>query len=267
MNNFAPPSRWVPSATTGSHVEMLSAQSWRLTIPPGEAGRYRLAQLDDYKNLPRRRFPWQPPLSLALKCRASAHPIPGTWGFGLWNDPFSLALLKGAEASRLPVMPNAIWFFFASPPNYLSLRDDLPAQGCLAATFRSPTWPAALLALGTPALPLLAFPPLVRLLRRWGRRIVLQDAAALEMDPTGWHACSLEWNANEARFLVDGGPILHTTVAPRGPLGLVIWVDNQYMSASPDGQLRFGTLPGPQPAWIEIKDLQITALDNHSTSV
>jgi hypothetical protein len=59
-----------------------------------------------------------------------------------------MAILKGTEMLRLPALPNTAWFFFASPPNYLSLRDDLPAQGALAAVFRSPRLPASLLVLG-----------------------------------------------------------------------------------------------------------------------
>jgi len=79
-----------------------------------------------------RTFPCQPPYSLELSCRASALAIPGTWGFGLWNDPFNMAVLSRAELLRLPALPNAAWFFYAAPPSYLSLRDDLPAQGWLA---------------------------------------------------------------------------------------------------------------------------------------
>src|SRR5512135_1952178 len=91
---------------------------WRLTIPPGSSQHYRLAQLDDYDALPRRAFSWEPPLSFALQARASARVIPGTWGFGLWNDPFGMGLLGGTNVLGLPALPNTAWFFFASPQNY-----------------------------------------------------------------------------------------------------------------------------------------------------
>jgi hypothetical protein len=168
-----------------------------------------------------------------------------------------MAILRGAEMLRLPALPNAAWFFFASPPNYLSLRDDQPAQGSLGAVFSSPRWPGALLALGAPVLPFLFFPPAARLLRRQGRRIVQQDTAALWQDVTAWHAYSLEWAASKVRLRVDDQVLLDTSVAPQGPLGLVLWVDNQYAALTPSGRVGFGTLENPEPAWIEIQDLDV----------
>jgi hypothetical protein len=230
---------------------------WRLSIPEGAEGAYRLAQLDDYSPLPRGAFRWQAPLSISLRARASSASIPGTWGFGLWNDPFSMGILGGGGKARLPALPNTAWFFFAAPPNYLSLRDDLPAQGWLAATFRSPRWPLPLLVLGLPALPLLLLPPAARLLRRLASGIIRQDAAALACDPSEWHLYSLEWVESEARFRVDGDEVLRTGMAPMGRLGLVLWVDNQYMSIAADGRMGYGTLANPEEAWVEIGDLEI----------
>jgi hypothetical protein len=225
-------------------------------VPAGPAGRYHLAQLDDYTDLPRRSFPRHAPFNLSLRVRASQAAMPGTWGFGLWNDPFILSLGFGG-GRRMPALPNAAWFFFASAPNYLSLRDDLPAQGGLAATFRSPRWPAAILALGALALPLLAFPPVARVIRKVSRRMVKQDAVALPSDPTQWHDYRLEWSQNGVTFWVDGNAVLETGVAPLGPLGLVMWVDNQYAAWPPTGRLSFGTLANDQAAWIEIEEVAI----------
>lgn len=227
-----------------------------MEIPAGPSSHYRLAQLDDYPGLPRRAFPWKPPSTLSLRARASEESIPGTWGLGLWNDPFSLSLGFGG-GRRFPTLPNAAWFFFASPPNYLSLRDDLPAQGALAATFQSQPPLAALAALSAPALPLLALPPVSRAIRRLGRRMVRQDAARLAINPVEWHTYRLEWSWGHVSFCVDGSPVLETQVAPFGPLGLVIWVDNQYAAWPTTGRLSFGTLANPHPAWIEIEKLTI----------
>ena len=239
-----------PRQTSGSQVMPLPSGGWRLEIPPGVAGHYRLAQLDDYHGLPRRAFAWHPPLALSIDCRASAEIIPGTWGFGLWNDPFGLSLGFGG-AQRLPTLPNAAWFFFASPPNYLSLRDDLPAQGGLSAVFQSKPWGTALFAVGAPLLPLFALPPVARLFRRLGRQIVRQDAAKLLIDPSDWHSYHLEWGMRGVIFRTDGRTVLETPLAPTGPLGLVIWVDNQYAAWPPSGRLSFGTLADSRAAWIE----------------
>jgi hypothetical protein len=245
-----------PRMTPGSQVTTLASGGWRLEIPAGTAGHYRLAQLDDYFELPRRALLWRPPISLSLRARASQKTIPGTWGFGLWNDPFTLSLGFGG-ARRIPALPNAAWFFFASPPNYLSLRDDLPAQGGLAAVFQSLHFPAAFMALGTVGLPLLALPPAGRLFRRMGRRVVYQDATGLPVDPIEWHMYQFNWDLDLVTFRLDGHVVLETHVTPVGPLGLVIWVDNQYAAWPPSGRLSIGTLANNQPAWIEIEELTI----------
>jgi hypothetical protein len=247
-----------PNLTDGSLVQVTGAGSWRLEIPSGPKNRYRLAQVDDYEGLPRRFFRWRPPLKLSLQARASSETIPGTWGFGLWNNPFGMAILKGTEMLRMPALPNTAWFFFASPPNYLSLREDLPAQGALAAVFRSPRLPAPFLVFGAPALPLLLWRPAVRRLRKLMRQIVLQDSVELASPVLEWHTYELSWQTNEVIFRVDGATVLSSHLAPHGPLGLVIWVDNQYAALPPDGKVMFGTLENPLPAWIEIRDLRIS---------
>jgi len=246
----------------GSQVMPAGQGVWRLEVPAGTGGKYRLAQLDDYTGTPRRRFPWRPPVILSLRARASAEALPGTWGFGLWNDPFSLSLGFGGGTRHFPTLPNTAWFFYASPPNYLSLRDDLPAQGFLAATFRSEPLPAPILAALSPGVAFFALPPAARLLRRLARRFIRQDAVLVGDRATSrladWHAYQFGWNQDNVIFSVDGETMLETSVSPRGPLALVLWIDNQYAALPPTGRLSFGALPSPQPAWIEIGDLSLT---------
>jgi hypothetical protein len=243
--------------TSGAQVNAPATGSWRLEIPAGPAKRYRLAQVDDTQQLHRADFYWRPPLRLSLQARVSAADLPGTWGFGLWNDPFSLSMGLGGAAQRFPALPNAAWFFFASPPNYLSFRDDLPAQGFLAATFQAPSLPPVLLALAAPGLGLAAIPGGAQLVRRALRRLVKQSAALVPGEVTAWHDYTLDWQPEGVTFGVDGQVIQATPVAPCGPLGLVIWIDNQYAALPPTGGLRFGTLANPQPAWLEIEGLEI----------
>ena len=236
-----------PRRSPGAAVQADGA-GWTLSIPGGPAGRYRLAQLDDYTRLARRRFVWQPPVSLRLRARASAADLPGTWGFGLWNDPFGLSLGLGGTAARLPALPQAAWFFHASPPNQLTFHDDQPADGFLAATFRSLTLPPLLLAAGLPGL------LLPRLARRAAAGLVAQGSVRLDLDVTAWHAYRLDWNTGQVVFMIDGEKVLETAVAPRAALGLVLWIDNQYAAFPPDGRLAFGTLAGP-PARLELADI------------
>jgi hypothetical protein len=191
--------------------------------------------------------------------------LPGTWGFGFWNEPFG-ATLPGMNSQRLPTLPNTAWYFFASPPNWLSLRDDLPANGFLAATFYSPVISPLLLALGLPSLALLPFPAGRRTLRKLARRAVKQATSLLAVAAQDWHHYRLEWRQESTRFLVDGELILDTPISPHSRLGCVIWIDNQYAAFTPEGHLSSGTLPNPDPAWIEIRGLAGSAsLDKPST--
>lgn len=213
---------------------------------------YRGAQLDDHFGLARSHFPWHPPFTLDLRARVSTPDWPGTWGFGVWNDPFSASLGLGGMHNRLPTFPDAAWFFFASPPNYLSFRDDLPAQGFLAATFRSSRLPTPLFALGAPALPLLAWRPFARLARRLASRFIRQDSACLDTDPTLWHTYTVDWRSHLVRFFIDQQQVFETPVSPHGPLGLVLWIDNQFAAFTPQGSLSLGTLSTPQTGWLEL---------------
>jgi hypothetical protein len=216
-----------------------------------------VAQLDDFSGLARGDFPWQPPLRLVLGARASNQAIPGTWGFGFWNDPYGNTIVKGSQL-RLPVLPNAAWFFFASPENYLSLRDDLPAFGQLAATFRSVQILPGKLALSVPLLTLIWLPPVARWLRRLAGQYVHQDTVGFDHDPRDWHEYEIEWGAEVVRFKLDGELLLQTEMVPNSPQGLVIWIDNQYASLPPDGRLGYGTLENEQSAWIEVEELRMT---------
>lgn len=246
-----------PQLTNGSRISEIEPGVWRLGIPQGDHASYRLAQLDDYCQIPRKDFAWKAGVRLRLQARASSDPIPGTWGFGFWNDPFSMSLLSGVGALRLPALPNAAWFFFASPPNYLSLDDNLPAFGSLAATFRSyPLWPP-LLFLGAPLLPFALAPPLMRVLRRLGQGIIHQDAVGLSLDATIWHTYQLDWEPHSVNFSVDGESVFHTTIVPYGPLGLVLWIDNQYAAIPPTGKPAYGRLPTPPDTWIELNEFSL----------
>ncbi len=248
-----------PNCTPGATIMPLAGGHWRLSIPVGRQHTYRLAQLDDYACLPRKKFPWQAPLSIQLEARVSSPNIPGTWGFGLWNDPFSLSLGVGGGVRRFPALPNTAWFFFASAENYLSFRDDQPAQGFLAQVFRAALQPPApLLGLAALGFPLMLFTGLARRLRPVFRKMILENGDQLPESSTNWRHYQLEWTRNTVRFMVDG-EIWEAAISPKGPLGFVIWIDNQFAAFRPDGKLAYGTLASPESAWLEVRSLRVTA--------
>jgi len=246
-----------PRVTPRANVTPTSA-GWRLEIPAGAADAYRLAQLDNY----RRRFPLDAPATLSLRCRVSGLLLPGTWGFGFWNDPFAVSFGLQGSARRLPALPNAAWFFHASTENHLSLRPaveaaehGIPGSGFMAQVFSSPRIPSLLLAPGLLALPFMFSKTFAKRARALAGKIVHEDGKGLGVDVTQWHEYRLRWEVDRVEFTLDGEKILETATSPQGPLGLVVWIDNQFASFPPDGKIKAGVQENPAPAWMEIEDV------------
>lgn len=234
----------------GGRVER--GEGWRLSLPVTTAV-YANAQLDDYggKN-GRSAYPWHPGLTLTLQARFShpAHELVGTAGFGFWNAPF------GDSSQRWPALPQAVWFFFGSPPTDLPLAAQGAGRGWFAATLdaaRPRAWGLAPLA---PAVVLLnRLPSVRRRLWPWVQQRLGISYAPLTTALTEWHHYSLVWLHEGCTFAVDGKIVAQTSHAPRGPLGFVCWLDNQFLLVTPNGRLRWGVLPTKQPQWLECKDI------------
>jgi hypothetical protein len=215
---------------------------------------YTDAQIDDYQGLPRRRFLWRPPLRLTASARFS-HPagqLQGTAGFGFWNDPF---LMTGARA---PTLPRALWFFYASPPSDMKLDPRTPGHGWRAATIDALRPVALLLApLALPVVLLMNLRPLYRALWPPIQRALNVQEVTVEAEMTEWHTYVIEWSVEQTRFWVDDEPMLENGPLVRGPLGFVMWLDNQYMVATPWGRLGWGLLDTPGRQWMEVDSLTI----------
>jgi hypothetical protein len=74
---------------------------------------------------------------------------------------------------------------------------------------------------------------------------------------TDWHRYELCWQATGSTFLVDGQTVFRTPHAPRGPLGFVTWLDNQYMVVGINGRLRWGTIATTETQWLELAEWHI----------
>jgi hypothetical protein len=238
---------------------------------------YSDAQLDDYSGLPRRRYPHRPPLRLSLKARFShdlkhnhrdtkdtekinaqwsSHlrgALIGTAGFGFWNNPF------GAQ-SNIPTLPQAIWFFFASPPSNMALALDVPGWGLKAACIDAgrasalacaPLAPSVMLACRSRRLYRALWPRIQRALA------ISESLLPAGFQMTEWHMYALEWRRDGARWQVDGQTLLETDRAPRGPLGFVAWIDNQYAIVTPWGKVGAGLLDILDEQWLEIDEVEV----------
>lgn len=239
---------------TGGGGLARTEEGLRFLQPPNAGWHYANAQFDDYQGRARAAFPWRPPLRLTVRARFShvAGELAGTAGFGFWNDPF---LMTGLRA---PALPQALWFFYASPPSDLALAVDVPGQGWKAASLDAGhACGAGALPLAALAAPAMRRPRLHRRLWPFFARTWRIGEAMLPVAMTAWHTYELDWGSSSARFLVDGHCVLAHTPAPPGPLGLVVWLDNQYMVVRPSGQLGFGLVPRPALQWMEVAELQI----------
>lgn len=241
----------------GGRVVSSGDQEWQLEIPETHEGRYTLAQMDDYMHLPRGQFPHQPPITLELEARLSGAVLSGTWGFGFWNDPFSFGFSPGGISRVLPVLPNAAWFFYGSDQNYLSLTENQPATGFHAKVFRSPRLPAIFSIMALPVLPFFLWPAAGKGIRKIARKLVKENGQSLPVRVTSWHTYSLVWGIDEVRFEIDHQEFFSTPLYPNGKLGLVIWIDNQYLQFGSDGKLRFGYCPTVSNQWLSIRNLKL----------
>lgn len=225
---------------------------------------YSNAQIDDYQTLKRRDFLWQPPLLMRITARFS-HPaatqgtlpsLSGTAGFGFWNDPFMMT------GMRMPTLPRALWFFYCSSDSDIQLAHNVPGWGwkaavidCLRPFFLAllPTAPVGVLLMRS------------RLLREYlwpiAQRSMHVQEQLLTQPMNEWHQYELVWCRDRVRFLIDSEPVFETDVAPRGPLGLVIWLDNQSMIVSPTGQIRSGLVSSDSVEVMEVRRLSVGQLD------
>ncbi len=236
----------------------------RLSFEAATEDRYTDAQIDDYTTPKGIHFSWRPPLRMDVRARASnpaAHPngtggrfaLVGTAGFGFWNLPFS-------PAGKVFHLPEAVWFFYASPPSQMQLVPGSPGWGWKAQVVHAQRLGA--LAAGLPTLASVALARATgnqKPAARWVQRLSGTQESILDTDLTTWHDYRLEWRREAARFWVDGALALTAPNPPRGPLGFVAWLDNQYAIATPRGTFHFGAL-NSGPEWLEIDSLNITPL-------
>ena len=111
--------RWTQT-TIGQGTLASTNAVLRMSLAETPQGQYSDAQIDDYGQLARAHFPWHPPLRMEVQARSSlpaadasstadSAMLRGTAGFGFWNYPFSVR-------GDILMLPEAVWFFYASPP-------------------------------------------------------------------------------------------------------------------------------------------------------
>ncbi|GAB4320824.1 MAG: hypothetical protein Kow00117_10220 [Phototrophicales bacterium] len=205
---------------------------FRLTIPPVTGDIYHNAQITSY--ITRRDFEFEPPVSLHIRAYATGD-IHGTAGFGFWNHPYG----------RVPRLPKAIWFFYGSQPNNMPLAKNIPGYGWKCATFDAANWRfLALLPSAPIGFLLMRLPSIYNQLWGIGQRALGVDECLLDETLLNIpHDYSIIWEKDHVTFMLDNKIIFKTKRVPRGKLGFIAWIDNQYAIVTPQGQFGHGLLP------------------------
>lgn len=247
--------RWRQAKTGDADVTRRQGALW-LSVPPNDGKRYHNAQITEY-DTKKPDFQFRPPLRMEVIAYSSLHPrdMRGTAGFGFWNHPFE-------PGSRRLKRPQALWFFFGAPPNDMQLAQGVPGHGWKAATIDARRRGfVALLPAAPLALLLMRIPALYRRLWPIGQKAMGVHEALLPQELlTRDHTYRLEWTEQELRWQVDDDEVLRSPNPPRGPLGFIAWMDNQYAVVTPQGRLRFGLSEVTRPQSLVLRSVRIEPL-------
>ena len=161
------------------------------------------------------------------------------------------------------MLPEAIWFFYASPPSNMSLVPGIPGWGWKAQVVHSMRAESLLSVLPTAlATGWGRITGDVKPASRWLQRLSGAHESMLGVEMTDWHTYTLEWTSSSATFWVDGIQALEVPHPPTRPLGFVAWLDNQYAIATPHGVLRFGSVTCDEQ-WFELDFIRIDPIRDH----
>jgi hypothetical protein len=87
-------------------------------------------------------------------------------------------------------------------------------------------------------------------------KVIDEDSVAISVDVTQWHRYRLKWSPKRVVWYVDDALVFESPVSPNAPLGVIIWIDNQYAAFTPEGKIAFGVLEGEEE-WLEVEDLEM----------
>lgn len=215
---------------------------------------YANSQIDDHPNLRRSEFCCRPPLSLKIKARmkSGSESPKGTAGFGFWNDPFMMT------DHKMPTLPKAVWFFWSSSHSAMELAQGVPGHGWKMAVMDAWRWPFLAL---IPTIPLSIPLMWIRQARErlWpvAQKAMICEEKMCSVSLLDWHHYEIRWLKTEVHFLIDGKECLRTS-SPKGPLGLVIWIDNQYMRTNPKAIFSHGLLKLKSSQSLEIDHFELS---------
>lgn len=220
---------------------------WALDLPEADSSTYSNAMITSYRSRTDFKFTSRIQLELTAHIEGDLH---GTAGFGFWNHPYGLGVR----------LPRAVWFFFSSRPSDMPLALDVPGYGFKAAVFDAQRWLFyTLLPFAPLGVLLMRVPALYNKLWPIGQRAIGVDERILDADllrsPRRY---TVDWRHEAVEFKIDDNSIFSTQRVPRGRLGFVAWIDNQFAIVTPQGKFQFGLVSAAQPQRLIIDDVSLT---------
>jgi hypothetical protein len=232
MSDFRGVEGWKATASEGASLVEFE-DGWDFIL--AESGeKYANAQLDDYRDIKRKYFLNTDNLSLEADICWGDQDLVGTSGMGFWNDPF---LMTGW---RWPSLPVVAWFMMTGRDSNMKVGNE-NGSGLKAQVISAWSWSFFL------RLPLLLLGLVLG--RFLGRNFFLDNFSrgiglsekTLSQGQSGWRNFRIDWTESGVEFFVDQKSVLRHSRPLTGPLGLVIWQDNQWLKFDPRQGVRWGT--------------------------
>lgn len=220
----------------------------RLILRNSPAGYLCSAQLDDYICHAREDYPWEPPVTLRLRARTNlpSGELPGTTGFGFWNNMAPL------WNNHMEVFPNWIWFYYASPETRISPTAS-PPSGWKASVVQGGPGGESAMAVNDSLLRI----PLI------GKYLGKVSMPAVETmldgwDFSTWHDFEIIWNREVIHFRIDDEEVLEAHLRMTARLAFYAWIDNNYTGIRDNGDVVPGYLAIREEQALMIDHLEIT---------
>jgi hypothetical protein len=231
--------------TPGASIEK-TPKGYLMKIPAGDSSAYRFAQIDDYFGLPRRKFPHHS-LTLSLRARTSSFPSPEHGASGCGTIPSACRL--GLGRIVWPPRPAQRGMVLRGVAGQSSFVQRQTRTGISRAKFPFAKISSSADTNGFG----------ISLFRAKATRNCWARSSTRTHPLSGWiqlNGMATGWSGVRSRvaWYVDDVRVFESPVSPNPPLGLVIWIDNQFAAFTPEGKISFGVLEGDEE-WLEIEDL------------
>lgn len=234
-------------------LQQRSGSRLRFTLVPTDKGSN--VQVDDYQHLARKAFLHRDRFDLQFKVRwywEEGDSPKGTSGVGFWNDPFMMT------GWRMPSLPQAIWLLCHDKRSRLNGSIEASGAGCHGMSLDGWSLPfVCCLPFWLLSLPLWLIPLCRRHFWSLMKRQLCFSDRRLDLDLRSWNHVRVCLKEKRVRFVVNGEEVLNSPYRSSKGLGLVIWMDNQFLIWNDRGWLSMGSHKIVNEQWMEVDEFQL----------